>query len=55
MRTLIHTLVLIVSISLLSAAQTATTPPASKAAAAEPAAIIHTTAGDLHCTLFPKA
>jgi peptidyl-prolyl cis-trans isomerase A (cyclophilin A) len=54
MRTLIHTLVLIVSISLLSAAQTATTPPASKAAAAEPAAIIHTTAGDLHCTLFPK-
>ena len=54
MRTLIHTLVLIVSISLLSAAQTATTPPASKAAAAEPTAIIHTTAGDLHCTLFPK-
>jgi peptidyl-prolyl cis-trans isomerase A (cyclophilin A) len=54
MRTLIHTLVLIVSTSLFSAAQTATTPPASKAAAAEPTAIIHTTAGDLHCTLFPK-
>src|SRR5271157_4277343 len=54
MRTLIHTLVLIVSTSLLGAAQTATTAPASKAAAAEPTAIIHTTAGDLHCTLLPK-
>jgi len=54
MRTLIHTLILIVSTSLLSAAQTATAPSASKAAAAEPTAIIHTTAGDMHCTLFPK-
>jgi cyclophilin family peptidyl-prolyl cis-trans isomerase len=56
MRTLIHTLVLIVSTSLLGAAQTATTPPPNKAASAtaEPTAIIHTTAGDLHCTLFPK-
>jgi len=53
MRTLIHTLVLIVSTSLLSAAQAASTPSAQKAAA-EPTAIIHTTAGDLHCTLFPK-
>src|SRR5271157_5043311 len=42
MRTLLHTLVLILSTSLLGAAQ------------AEPAAIIHTTAGDLHCTLLPK-
>ncbi len=42
MRTLLHTLVLIMSTSLLGAAQ------------AEPAAIIHTTAGDLHCTLLPK-
>jgi len=42
MRTLIHTLVLILSTSLLGAAQ------------AEPTAIIHTTAGDLHCTLLPK-
>ena len=42
MRTLMHTLVLIISTSLLGAAQ------------AEPTAIIHTTAGDLHCTLFPK-
>ena len=55
MRTLIHTLVLIISTSLLSAAQAASTPskPAT-AAGAEPTAIIHTTAGDLHCTLFPK-
>jgi peptidyl-prolyl cis-trans isomerase A (cyclophilin A) len=61
MRTLLHTLVLIISASLLASAQAAstsqpaTTPPAHKAAAsAEPTAIIHTTAGDLHCTLFPK-
>ncbi|MBZ5612545.1 MAG: peptidylprolyl isomerase [Acidobacteriia bacterium] len=55
MRTLIHTLVLIVSTSLLVAAQAASTPPPNKAAAtAEPTAIIHTTAGDLHCTLLPK-
>jgi peptidyl-prolyl cis-trans isomerase A (cyclophilin A) len=42
MRTLIYTLALIVSTSLLGAAQ------------AEPTAIIHTTAGDLSCTLLPK-
>ena len=60
MRTLLYTLVLITSTCLLGAAQAApkeTTPPVHKAApaaAAEPAAIIHTTAGDLHCTLFPK-
>jgi peptidyl-prolyl cis-trans isomerase A (cyclophilin A) len=60
MRTLVHTLVLIVSTSLLGAAQAASTSqpaPAHKAAPAvpaEPTAIIHTTAGDLHCTLFPK-
>jgi len=68
MRTLLQTLVLIISTSLLGAAQTATTPqqptmpkppvrkPTTSAPAvtAEPAAIIHTTAGDLHCTLFPK-
>jgi peptidyl-prolyl cis-trans isomerase A (cyclophilin A) len=51
MRTLIHTFVLIISTSLLAAAQAA---PAPHPAAAEPTAIIHTTAGDLHCTLFPK-
>jgi len=63
MRSLIHTLVLILSTSLLGAAQAAsapskeTSPPVHKsepAAAAEPTAIMHTTVGDLHCTLFPK-
>jgi peptidyl-prolyl cis-trans isomerase A (cyclophilin A) len=63
MRTLVHTLVLILSTSLLGAAQAASTaqptpmPPVHKpapAASADPVAIIHTTAGDLHCTLFPK-
>jgi len=62
MRTLLQTLVLILSTSLLGAAQAASKPnppvrkPVSSApvATAEPSAIIHTTAGDLHCTLFPK-
>ncbi len=60
---------LIVCASLSGLAQTGTNPqtptkpkpapPAHKAAAAttasaEPSAVIHTTAGDLHCTLFPK-
>jgi cyclophilin family peptidyl-prolyl cis-trans isomerase len=48
MRTLIYTLVLIIATSLLGAAQ------ATTAATAEPTAIIHTTAGDMHCTLLPK-
>jgi peptidyl-prolyl cis-trans isomerase A (cyclophilin A) len=66
MRTLLQTLVLIISTSLLGAAQAASappkaaTPPAQKpatpapAVSTDPTAIIHTTAGDLHCTLFPK-
>jgi peptidyl-prolyl cis-trans isomerase A (cyclophilin A) len=60
MRTLMHTLVLILTTSLLAAAQATpqSATPAHKAAspapAAEPTALIHTTAGDLHCTLFPK-
>jgi peptidyl-prolyl cis-trans isomerase A (cyclophilin A) len=62
MRTLICTAVLIISTSLLSLGQTSTATPAAKppvrapaaAASTEPTAIIHTTAGDLHCTLFPK-
>jgi len=60
MRTLLQTLVLIISTSLLGAAQAASTPqtktspPATKPASTEPTALIHTTAGDLHCTLFPK-
>jgi cyclophilin family peptidyl-prolyl cis-trans isomerase len=41
MRTLLLTLALIITTSLLGAA-------------ADPTAIIHTTAGDLHCTLLPK-
>ncbi len=41
MRTPLYMLVLIVATSLL-------------ATAADPTAIIHTTAGDLHCTLLPK-
>jgi peptidyl-prolyl cis-trans isomerase A (cyclophilin A) len=63
MRTLLHSLVLIISTSLLAAAQAGSTPPSAAmppvhkpapAASTEPTAIIHTTAGDLHCTLFPK-
>ena len=41
MRTLLLTFVLILSTCLFGAA-------------ADPTAIIHTSAGDLHCTLFPK-
>ncbi|MFZ0480333.1 MAG: peptidylprolyl isomerase [Terriglobales bacterium] len=58
MRTLLHTLGLILFTSLFAAAQAA--PPATPAhktgdaASGDPTAIIHTTAGDLHCTLFPK-
>jgi cyclophilin family peptidyl-prolyl cis-trans isomerase len=44
MRTLLSVLVLIAATCTLCAAQ----------AAGDPVAIIHTTAGDLHCTLFPK-
>jgi len=55
MRTLLHTFVLISAACALCVAQASTSAPASKAAAsANPVAIIHTTAGDLHCTLFPK-
>jgi peptidyl-prolyl cis-trans isomerase A (cyclophilin A) len=62
MRTLLQTIVLILCTSLLGAAQASTAPsettePTHKATAApatEPTAIIHTTAGDLHCVLFPK-
>jgi peptidyl-prolyl cis-trans isomerase A (cyclophilin A) len=64
MRTVLPTLVLIISASLLNVAQTAAAskPSASgaskaaspTAASTEPTAVIHTTAGDFHCTLFPK-
>src|SRR5271168_2146402 len=63
MRSLLHTFVLIISTSLLAVAQ-ASSPAAhtpkplvknpATAAPAEPTAIIHTTVGDMHCTLFPK-
>jgi len=59
MRPLFQTLVLILFISALIAvpasAQKETMPPVHKPdAGANPVAIIHTTAGDLHCALFPK-
>ncbi len=56
MRTLICTAVLILFTSLLGLGQAPAKPPVRTpaAASAEPAAIIHTTAGDLHCTLFSK-
>lgn len=47
MKTFFCTLALICSASLLAA-------QAKPAASTDPVAIIHTTAGDLHCTLFPK-
>jgi peptidyl-prolyl cis-trans isomerase A (cyclophilin A) len=50
MRTFLCTLVLISTTCLLATAQAATVADAS----GNPTAIIHTTAGDLHCTLFPK-
>jgi peptidyl-prolyl cis-trans isomerase A (cyclophilin A) len=64
MRTLIHTFVLIAAFCALTTAQTSSgaqtaakapvRKPASSAASGDPIAIIHTTVGDLHCTLFPK-
>jgi peptidyl-prolyl cis-trans isomerase A (cyclophilin A) len=66
MRTLFRAFVLIAATSMVSAAQAGSTSqptakaPASKTASptatpsAGPVAVIHTTAGDLHCTLFPK-
>src|SRR5664279_196070 len=64
MRTFLHPLVLILFSCLFAAAQSGPNPPstakppvrtpASSATIGEPIAIIHTTAGDLHCTLFPK-
>jgi peptidyl-prolyl cis-trans isomerase A (cyclophilin A) len=64
MRILLQTLVLIISTSLLGGAQAASTPkapttapaqkPSAPSTSTDPTAIIHTTVGDLHCTLFPK-
>jgi len=49
MRTSVLLLVIIAVTCALAAAQSA-----SKPASADPVAIIHTTAGDMKCTLFPK-
>ena len=56
MRNLLCTLVLVASTSLLSFGQAAPAKPPVRtpAAAAEPVAVIHTDAGDMHCTLFEK-
>jgi cyclophilin family peptidyl-prolyl cis-trans isomerase len=48
MRKLVSVLTLLACFSVFTAAQ------AAKPATAEPVAIIHTTVGDMHCTLFPK-
>ncbi len=48
MRNLFSVLTLLACLSLFATAQ------AAKPASADPVAIIHTTAGDMHCTLFPK-
>jgi peptidyl-prolyl cis-trans isomerase A (cyclophilin A) len=58
MKIFLCTLVLICSTSFLATAQVAPTARSSAkpaaAASTDPVAIIHTTAGDLHCTLFEK-
>ena len=54
MRTLFSVFVLIVAACLLSVAQAAPTAKPAAAPSGEPTAIIHTTAGDLHCSLFKK-
>jgi peptidyl-prolyl cis-trans isomerase A (cyclophilin A) len=66
MRTLMQLLALIAATTLLGAAQATPAAPSKGSSPlpkagtpvmpppAEPTAIIHTTAGDLHCTLFPK-
>ncbi len=55
MRTFFCSFLLIFSISVLSLGQ-ATDKPAAKggAGSGEPSAVIHTTAGDMHCKLFDK-
>jgi peptidyl-prolyl cis-trans isomerase A (cyclophilin A) len=51
MRTLICGLILVAALSIFGFAQASSAKPA---ASTDPVAIIHTTAGDLHCTLMPK-
>jgi len=52
MRTLLCTLALLSATPLLANAQASQS--GAKPASTDPTAIIHTTVGDLHCTLFPK-
>ena len=55
MKIFLCTLALICSISMLASAQAARpTAKSTTSASTDPVAIIHTTAGDLHCTLFEK-
>jgi peptidyl-prolyl cis-trans isomerase A (cyclophilin A) len=56
MRNLLCTLVLLASASLITFGQAASAKPPVRtpAAAADPTAVIHTSAGDLRCTLFEK-
>jgi peptidyl-prolyl cis-trans isomerase A (cyclophilin A) len=54
MRTFFCSLLLIASTSLFSLGQSPDQPSGKAAASGEPAAIIHTTAGDMHCKLFEK-
>ena len=61
MRSFILALLMITAACVLCIAQADSTskavakePPAKPAATAEPTAVIHTTAGDMHCTLFEK-
>ena len=61
MRSRLLAIALVLVGSLLAAAQTtpaakppSRTPVAGAAAEANPVAIIHTSVGDMHCTLFPK-
>ena len=54
MRTFLCALAMISIACLLAAGQSASTPSSSGVAGTELEAIIHTSAGDLRCTLFPK-
>ena len=54
MRTRMQTLVLILCTSLFGAAQASPSSTAKPAPSENPVAIIHTSVGDMHCTLFPK-
>jgi peptidyl-prolyl cis-trans isomerase A (cyclophilin A) len=55
MRKITLVLLSILFASAIVVAQPASQPSSTPAASAEPTAIIHTSVGDLHCTLFPNA